>query len=209
MLVKAGSFSSASVICVIFTAVLTSKSRVIRLKLEVIRPYRMGRTSDKKELNGGSSWVSLDWLTSSEEIGNCEPISVEGATSGFIVGGWLVDSMVRESGSSGEAGLDGIFEGGEIGNRKVTPELVGRSKPGGVRGQKSFRSKIRTCCRLMRPIEKKLVTAVVGSRSRWEKKLALEFLVKIICATPTVSLFLSFYKFLYSLIIIMEHLAKG
>ena len=38
---------------------------------------------------------------------------------------------------SGEAGLEAIFEGEEIGDRKVTTELAGRSKPGGVRGWKS------------------------------------------------------------------------
>ena len=39
--------------------------------------------------------------------------------------------------SSGEAGLEGIFAGGEIGDRKVTTEVVGRSKPEGVGGWKS------------------------------------------------------------------------
>ena len=34
--------------------------------------------------------------------------------------------------SSGEAGLEGIFVGGEIGDKKVTTEVVGRSKPEGV-----------------------------------------------------------------------------
>ena len=38
--------------------------------------------------------------------------------------------------SSGEAGLEGIFAGGEIGDRKVTTEVVGRSKPEGVGGWK-------------------------------------------------------------------------
>ena len=39
--------------------------------------------------------------------------------------------------SSGEAGLEGIFAGGEIGDRKVTTEVLGRSKPEGVGGWKS------------------------------------------------------------------------
>ena len=47
-----------------------------------------------------------------------------------IVGG-LVESKVREGGSSGEAGLE------SIGDKNVMPELVGRSKPEGVRGRKS------------------------------------------------------------------------
>ena len=46
--------------------------------------------------------------------------------------------------SSGEAGLEGIFEGEEIGDRKVTTELVGRSKPGGVRSRKSSSGSKRT-----------------------------------------------------------------
>ena len=39
--------------------------------------------------------------------------------------------------SSGEVGLEGILEGEEIGERKVTTELMGSSKPGGVGGRKS------------------------------------------------------------------------
>ena len=53
----------------------------------------------------------------------------------------MVGSLVGCNGetgvSSGEAGLEGIFEGEEIGDRKVKSELVGRSKPGGVGGRKS------------------------------------------------------------------------
>ena len=56
---------------------------------------------------------------------NCEPVDVEGATSGFIVGGRLVCSKVKEGSLSGEAALEGSFEGGAIGDRKVTTELVG------------------------------------------------------------------------------------
>ena len=93
--------------------------------------------SDRKELNGGSSWVFSGWPASSEEMENCGPVDAKGATSGCIVGGWVVDSKVKEGGSSGETGLEGIFEGEEIGDRKVTTELVGRSKPEGVRGRKS------------------------------------------------------------------------
>ena len=57
---------------------------------------------------------------------------------------WLVASKVREGGSSGEAGLEGICERGAIGDKNVTSELVGRSKPGGVRGQKSSSGSERT-----------------------------------------------------------------
>ena len=98
---------------------------------------RRGRTSERKELNGGSVWVSSDGPASGEGIGSFEPINVEVVTSGFILGGWLVDSRVREGGSSGEAGLEGNCEREEIGDKNVTPELVRRSKPEGVRGRKS------------------------------------------------------------------------
>ena len=54
-----------------------------------------------------------------------------------MVGGWLVESKVREGGASGEAGLEGICEQEAIGDKNVTSELVGRSKPEGVRGRKS------------------------------------------------------------------------
>ena len=74
---------------------------------------------------------------SGEEIVICGSINAGGATSEFIVVGWIVDSKVREGGSSGETGLQGICEREEIGDKKVTPELVGRSKPEGVKGRKS------------------------------------------------------------------------
>ena len=54
-------------------------------------------------------------------------------------------------------------------------------------------SKITACCRFMQPIEKRLVTAIVWQQKPIEKKLALEFFVKIIYETPTVSLFLQFF----------------
>ena len=38
---------------------------------------------------------------------------------------------------SGEAGLGGIFSGEEVGDRKVTTEIVGKFKPEGVKGWKS------------------------------------------------------------------------
>ena len=51
--------------------------------------------------------------------------------------GWIVDSKVREGGSSGEAGLEGICEREKIGDKKMTPELVERSGPENVKGRKS------------------------------------------------------------------------
>ena len=44
----------------------------------------------------------------------------------------LEESKGEAGVSSGEAGLEGIFEGEEITDRKVTTGLVGRSKPEGV-----------------------------------------------------------------------------
>ena len=61
----------------------------------------------------------------------------------------------------------------------------------------------------MRPIEKKACNSHGWQQEPMGKKLALEFFVKITCATPTVSLFPQLLYFLYSLIIIMEPLAKG
>ena len=46
--------------------------------------------------------------------------------------------------SSGDAGLEGIFEVEEIGERTVTKELEGRSKPEGVRGWKCSSGSERT-----------------------------------------------------------------
>ena len=57
--------------------------------------------------------------------------------SGTIVVGVLVGCKGEAGISSGEAGLESIFAAGEIGDRKVTTEVVGRSKPEGVSGWKS------------------------------------------------------------------------
>ena len=46
--------------------------------------------------------------------------------------------------SSSDAGVEGVFEGEEIGEKKVTTELVGRSKPEGVMGWKSSSGSERT-----------------------------------------------------------------
>ena len=61
-----------------------------------------------------------------------------------IIRGGFVDCKGETGVSSGDAGLEGIFEGGEIGDRKVTTELVGGSRPGGVRGRKSSSGSKRT-----------------------------------------------------------------
>ena len=55
-------------------------------------------------------------------------------TSGTVVVELLVVCKSEAGVSSGETGLEGIFAGGEIGDRKVTTEVVGRSKPEGVGG---------------------------------------------------------------------------
>ena len=89
------------------------------------------------DLNGGSYWVFSDRLASGKGIENREARDAEGATSGVIVGGWLIDGEGGERVSSGDVGLGGIFEGKEIRDGKVTTELVGRSGPEPVRGWKS------------------------------------------------------------------------
>ena len=48
--------------------------------------------------------------------------------------GLLVDRASEAGVLSGETGLEGFFEGVEIGDGKVTTDLVGWSKPEGVRG---------------------------------------------------------------------------
>ena len=68
------------------------------------------------------------------EIENCIPDDVEEAASGITLKGSLVDRKIEAGVSSSEAGLKGIFEGEEIGLMKVTTELVGSSRPEGVRG---------------------------------------------------------------------------
>ena len=105
---------------------------------------RTGRTSDSSELNGRSSSVVLDASFSGSEIGNCSPVDREGVAPGIIVVGLLVDSNGEASVPSGEAGLERIFEGEEIGEKKVTIRLEEKSEPEGVRGWKSFSRSERT-----------------------------------------------------------------
>ena len=76
-------------------------------------------------------------MFSRSDIENCNPNEGGEATSETVVVGLLVGCKVEAGVSSGEAGLEGIFAGGEIEDRKVTTELVGRSKPEGVGGWKS------------------------------------------------------------------------
>ena len=58
--------------------------------------------------------------------------------------GLLVDWKAEAGVSSGEAGLEGNFEGEEIEERKVTTGLVGRSEREGVKGWKSSSRSERT-----------------------------------------------------------------
>ena len=62
------------------------------------------------------------------------------ATSGTVVVGLLGVCKDEAGVSSGEAGLEGIFEGEEIGDRKVTIGLKRRSEPEGVKDWKSSES---------------------------------------------------------------------
>ena len=47
----------------------------------------------------------------------------------------------------------------------------------------------------MQPIEKRFVSAMVGSRSQWEKSSRQNFFVKILFATPMVFLFDQLFYF--------------
>ena len=71
------------------------------------------------------------------ENGNGNPVEGYEAASGTVVVVLLVVRKGEAGVSSDEAGLEGIFEGEETGDRKVTTKLVGRSKPQGVRDLKS------------------------------------------------------------------------
>ena len=51
--------------------------------------------------------------------------------------GFLVDCKGEAGVLSGEAGLEGISEGGEIWEKNVTTGFVGMSKPEGTKGWKS------------------------------------------------------------------------
>ena len=64
--------------------------------------------------------------------------------SGTVVVGLLVVCMGEAGVSSGDAGLEGIFEGEELGDKTLTTELVGRSRPEGVEGWKSSSGSERT-----------------------------------------------------------------
>ena len=68
----------------------------------------------------------------------------EGAASEIRFVGLLVDRKGEAGVLSGEAGLEGIFEGEEIGERKVTTYLMGRSKLEGANGWKSSSRSERT-----------------------------------------------------------------
>ena len=74
---------------------------------------RRRRTSDKSEQNGRGSSVVLDWSISGMEIKNCNPVEGEEATSWVVAVGLLKGCKVEAGVSSGEAGVEGIFEGEE------------------------------------------------------------------------------------------------
>ena len=83
-------------------------------------------------------------LVSGREAEKRDSVDAEGATSVLIIRSWFVDCKGEPGVSSGDAELEGIFEGKEIGDRKVKSDLVGRSKPGGVGGRKSSSGSKRT-----------------------------------------------------------------
>ena len=75
---------------------------------------------------------------------NCNPVEGEEAGFWITIVGFLVDRRGEAGVLSGEAGLEGIFEGEKIGDKKVTTEFLGRFKPEGVRGWKSSSASQRT-----------------------------------------------------------------
>ena len=84
--------------------------------------------------------------------------------SGIVVVGLLVDCKSEASILSGEAGLVGIFEVEEIGERKVTTRLVGEAKPEGVNIWKSSSGLERTERQSLK--EEKLSVVGPGKRIR-------------------------------------------
>ena len=66
------------------------------------------------------------------EIVNYNPVDREGATCGIAVVGLLVEGENGAGISSGDAGLEGIFEGKEVREGKVTIGLDKNSGPEGV-----------------------------------------------------------------------------
>ena len=102
-------------------------------KLMWLGRERRGRTSDRIELSGGNSSIALDWSFPVKEIENCNPVEGEKATSGIVIVGLLLDCKSEAGLLSGEDGLEGIFEGEELGERKVTTRLEGKSEPEGVK----------------------------------------------------------------------------
>ena len=75
------------------------------------------------------------------ETENCNPVAGEEATSGVVVVGLLVYCKGEAGVSAGESALEGIFEGGEIGQRKVAIGLERRSEPESVKDWKPSGSK--------------------------------------------------------------------
>ena len=83
-------------------------------------------------------------MFSGSQIENCSPVDRKGVTPGNIIVGLLVDCKSEASVSTGEAGLDGNFQGEEIGEGMLTTALVRRSKQEGVKGRKSSSGSQRT-----------------------------------------------------------------
>ena len=71
------------------------------------------------------------------EFKNYNPVEGEEAMSGIVVVGLLINCRGDAGVSSGEAGLEGDFEGEGIGEGKFTTGLEGKSKRDGVKDGKS------------------------------------------------------------------------
>ena len=78
-----------------------------------------------------------DWSFSGSEIENCNAVDRGGVAHGNIVVGLRVDCEGEVGVSTGEAGVDGTFEGEQTGERNLTTGLLWKSKPEDVKGWKS------------------------------------------------------------------------
>ena len=103
----------------------------------VVRACRFVGISNKSELIGGNSYTVTEWTVSGGEIENCSPVIRKGATYAVIVVRLLADCKNEAGVSSSEAGLEGLLEGGEVEEGKVTTEFSGIYKPEGSSVSKS------------------------------------------------------------------------
>ena len=131
------SFCSSCAISIVFAAMLRLIIEWLNWNLRWLGRERRVLTSDRNELNGGSSSVVLDWSASGREIANCNPGDRGGVAPGIMFMGLLVDCKGEVGVWSGEAELESILQGDEIKERKTTTGLEVKCEPEGVKYWKS------------------------------------------------------------------------